>query len=210
MLTMMVSRSKRLHLLKIIFVMTVCMSINMSEKVFSAPKLYTIPEYQTTITQTAPPPQPIPQKPETKPKPISYLSTYESVEVMATGYTAGIESTGKSSGHPQYGITYSGVKVRKSMVSTIAADTRVFPLGTLLYIPGYGYGIVADTGSAIKGNKIDLFFLNKKEVFANWGKKKVNVYVLKRGNGKVTEAMLDHLNEMKAFAQYPPLMRIEF
>jgi hypothetical protein len=79
----------------------------------------------------------------------------------------------------------------------------------LLYIPGYGYGLVADTGSAIKGNKIDLFFLNKKEVYANWGKKKVNVYVLKRGDGKVTEAMLDRLNEMKAFSQHPPIMRIE-
>jgi 3D (Asp-Asp-Asp) domain-containing protein len=207
MLTMMISRSKRLHLLKIAFVMTVCMSINMSEKVFSATKPLPITEYQPLVKQAVPL-QTNPQKPEMKP--ISNLSFYESVEVMATGYTAGIESTGKSSGHPQYGITYSGVKVRKGIVSTIAADTKVFPLGTLLYIPGYGYGLVADTGSAIKGNKIDLFFLNKKEVYANWGKKKVNVYVLKRGDGKVTEAMLDRLNEMKAFAQHPPLMKIEF
>ena len=199
MLTLRVSRSKRLHLLKILFIMTICMSINMSEKVFSAPKPHYIPKAASWT--------PIPEKSEIKP---SYLSTYESVEVMATGYTAGIESTGKSLGHPQYGITYSGVRVRKGIVSTIAADTKVFPLGTLLYIPGYGYGIVADTGSAIKGYKIDLFFLNKKEVYANWGKKKVNVYVLKRGDGKVTEAMLDHFNEMKAFAQQPPLMKIEF
>jgi 3D (Asp-Asp-Asp) domain-containing protein len=207
MLPMVISRSKRLHLLKIISVMTACMSINMSEKVFSAPKPIPITEYQPIVKQIAPQ-QSIPQKPKTKP--ISNLNSYESVEVMATGYTAGIESTGKSSGHPQYGITYSGVKVRKGMVSTIAADTKVFPLGTLLYIPGYGYGLVADTGSAIKGNKIDLFFLNKKEVYANWGKKKVNVYVLRRGDGRVTEAMLDRLNEMKAFAQQPPLMKIEF
>ena len=206
MLTLRVSRSKRLHLLKILFIMTICMSINMSEKVFSAPKPHYIPKSQSLVTRTASW-TPIPEKSEIKP---SYLSTYESVEVMATGYTAGIESTGKSLGHPQYGITYSGVRVRKGIVSTIAADTKVFPLGTLLYIPGYGYGIVADTGSAIKGYKIDLFFLNKKEVYANWGKKKVNVYVLKRGDGKVTEAMLDHFNEMKAFAQQPPLMKIEF
>lgn len=204
MLTLRVSRSKRLHLLKILFIMTICMSINMSEKVFSAPKPHYIPKSQLLVTRTASW-TPTPEKSEIKP---SY--PYESVEVMATGYTAGIESTGKSLGHPQYGITYSGVRVRKGIVSTIAADTKVFPLGTLLYIPGYGYGIVADTGSAIKGNKIDLFFLNKKEVYANWGKKKVNVYVLKRGDGKVTEAMLDHFNEMKAFAQQPPLMRIEF
>jgi 3D (Asp-Asp-Asp) domain-containing protein len=206
MLPMMISRMKRLHLLKIVLVITDCMSINMSEKVFSAPKPLIVMEYQPIVKQAAPQ-QPALQKPKTKP--ISDLSSYESVEVMATGYTAGIESTGKSSGHPQYGITYSGVKVRKGMVSTIAADTKVFPLGTLLYIPGYGYGLVADTGSAIKGNKIDLYFLNKKEVYANWGKKKVNVYVLKRGDGKVTEAMLDRLNEMKAFAQHPPIMQIE-
>jgi 3D (Asp-Asp-Asp) domain-containing protein len=206
MLPMMISHLKRLHLLKIAFVMIFCMSINMSEKVFSAPNQLPTTESQPIVKQAAPQ-QPALPKPQAKP--ISDLSSYESVEVMATGYTAGIESTGKSSGHPQYGITYSGVKVRKAMVSTIAADTKVFPLGTLLYIPGYGYGLVADTGSAIKGNKIDLFFLNKKEVYANWGKKKVNVYVLKRGDGKVTEAMLDRLNEMKAFAQHPPIMRIE-
>jgi 3D (Asp-Asp-Asp) domain-containing protein len=203
MLPMMVSRLKRLHLLKIVFVMVSCMSINVSEQALSAPKPLTVTEYQPIETQRAP-------QQQTTAKPTSYVSTFESVEVMATGYTAGFESTGKSSNHPQYGITYSGVKVRKGMVSTIAADTKVFPLGTLLYIPGYGYGIVADTGSAIKGNKIDLFFLSKKEVYANWGKKKVNVYILKRGDGKVTEAMLDHLNEMKAFAQHPPLMKIEF
>jgi 3D (Asp-Asp-Asp) domain-containing protein len=202
MLPMMVSRLKRPHLLKIVFVMISCMSINVSERAFSAPKPLTVTEYQPIETQRAPQQQPTA-------KPASYLSAFESVEVMATGYTAGFESTGKSSNHPQYGITYSGVKVRKGMVSTIAADTKVFPLGTLLYIPGYGYGVVADTGSAIKGNKIDLYFLSKKEVYANWGKKKVNVYVLKRGNGKVTEEMLDRFNEMKAFAQHPPMMRIE-
>jgi 3D (Asp-Asp-Asp) domain-containing protein len=207
MLPMMISLSKRLHLLKIMLIITVCMNINRSEKVFSAPKPLLKTEYQPIIKPTALH-QANSKMPSTKPS--GDLSIYESLEVMATGYTAGIESTGKSSGHPQYGITYSGVRVRKAMVSTIAADTKVFPLGTLLYIPGYGYGLVADTGSAIKGNKIDLFYLNKKEVYDNWGKKKVNVYVLKRGDGKVTEEMLDHLNEMKAFAQHPPMMKIEF
>src|SRR5690606_16169332 len=80
------------------------------------------------------------------------VSQFHSVEVMATGYYAGVESTGKRPGHPEYGITFSGVKVKKGILSTIAADPKVFPLGTILYIPGYGYGIVADTGSAIKGN----------------------------------------------------------
>jgi 3D (Asp-Asp-Asp) domain-containing protein len=192
----MVSHLKRLHLFKVLLILIFCFSLNENQIAFSAPRHYVEVKQQTAPIHR-------------EPKAISYLDTFDSVEVMATGYTAGIESTGKRPNHPQYGITFSGVKVRKSVVSTIAADTKVFPLGTLLYIPGYGYGIVADTGSAIKGNKIDLFFLNKKEVYANWGKKKVNVYVLKRGEGKVTEAMLDHLNEMKAFAQHPPLMKID-
>jgi 3D (Asp-Asp-Asp) domain-containing protein len=117
------------------------------------------------------------------------------VEVVATGYTAGIESTGKRPGHPQYGITFSGVKVRRGLVSTIAADPKVFPIGTVLYIPGYGYGVVADTGSAIKGRKIDLYFETKKQVFKQWGKRKVVVHVLKKGDGKLTEAWLNALND---------------
>ncbi|WP_371262865.1 3D domain-containing protein [Paenibacillus sp. OV219] len=118
-----------------------------------------------------------------------------SVQVVATGYTAGVESTGKKPGHPQYGITYSGVRVRRAFVSTIAADPKVFPIGTVLYIPGYGYGVVADTGSAIKGKKIDLYFETRKQVFKQWGKKKVTVRILKRGNGKLTTARLNALNQ---------------
>ena len=119
------------------------------------------------------------------------------VKVTATGYTAGYESTGKKPGHPQYGITYSGVKVKrdKNKVSTIAADPNVFPLGSILYIPDYGYGIVADTGSAIKGEKIDLYFATTKQVFKEWGKKDVEVQVIKRGSGKCTEEMLHKLGE---------------
>lgn len=117
------------------------------------------------------------------------------VKVTATGYTAGFESTGKKPGHKQYGITYSGVKVKrdKNKVSTIAADPNVFPLGSILYIPDYGYGIVADTGSAIKGEKIDLYFTTTKQVYNEWGKKDVEVQVIKRGSGKCTEEMLEKL-----------------
>ncbi|WP_277755856.1 3D domain-containing protein [Paenibacillus luteus] len=118
----------------------------------------------------------------------------DTVEVIATGYTAGVESTGKRPGHPQYGITYSGVKVRRDQVSTIAADTKLFPIGTLLYIPGYGYGVVADTGSAIKGKKIDLYFETIKQVYEQWGKRTVQVEVLRRGTGKLSQAWLNQIN----------------
>jgi 3D (Asp-Asp-Asp) domain-containing protein len=114
------------------------------------------------------------------------------ITVMATGYTAGYESTGKRPNHPLYGITFSGVKVRrdKNSLSTIAADPEIFPLGSILYIPGYGYGIVADTGSAIKGKKIDLYFSTIKQVYREWGKKEVDVQIIKLGNGKCTEKMV--------------------
>ncbi|MBE3595698.1 MAG: 3D domain-containing protein [Hydrogenibacillus sp.] len=119
---------------------------------------------------------------------------YPRYRVVATGYTAGWESTGKRPGHPEYGITYSGVKVRRDVFSTIAADPALFPLGSILYIPGYGYGVVADTGSKIKGAKIDLYYPTVEDVYREWGKRTVDVYLLVRGDGQVTEAMLDALN----------------
>ncbi|GAB6926790.1 hypothetical protein JCM10914A_07730 [Paenibacillus sp. JCM 10914] len=129
------------------------------------------------------------------------------VKVTATGYTAGYESTGKKPGHPQYGITYSGVKVKRdrNTLSTIAADPKVFPLGSILYIPDYGYGIVADIGSAIKGQKIDLYFATTKQVFKEWGKKDVEVQVIKTGSGKCTEEMLQMLGEaIETYHFLPP------
>ncbi|ATF15320.1 3D domain-containing protein [Brevibacillus sp. HB1.2] len=130
---------------------------------------------------------------------------YPKVRVVATGYYAGYESTGKNPSHPSYGITYSGVKVRRDDYSTIAADLRVFPLGTILYIPGYGYGVVADKGGAIRGHKIDLYFETKQDVFSQWGKKSVDVYIVKKGEGKVTEAFLNSLNEKGIAAMAEPV-----
>ncbi|KAA0545372.1 hypothetical protein FZW96_18565 [Bacillus sp. BGMRC 2118] len=123
---------------------------------------------------------------------------YPSVTVTATGYTAGVESTGKSPDHPSYGITYSGVKVKRDLYSTIAADKSVFPIGTILFIPGYGFGVVADTGGAIKGNKLDLYYDTVQEVYEKWGKKQVEVYVIKKGNGKLTEEQLVNLNNQES------------
>ncbi|AIQ12111.1 hypothetical protein PDUR_09400 [Paenibacillus durus] len=129
-----------------------------------------------------------------------------SFKMTATGYTAGFESTGKHPSHPEYGITYSGVKVRrdKNAVSTIAADPKVLPLGSILYVPGYGYAIVADTGSAIKGHKIDLYFSTTKQVYREWGKQLVEVQLIKRGSGKCTEAMLENIGRViRAYGTVP-------
>ncbi|WP_442601574.1 3D domain-containing protein [Paenibacillus sp. KN14-4R] len=123
------------------------------------------------------------------------LSQLPSMEVVATGYYAGRESTGKGPKHPEYGITFSGLKVVRDErgLSTIAADPRVFPLGTVLYVPGYGYGVVADTGSAIKGNKIDLYYDTKSQVFSEWGKKNVRVFIVKQGTGSLSKQAFNDL-----------------
>lgn len=70
--------------------------------------------------------------------------------------------------------TATGIKPSRGV---IAVDPQVIPLGTKLYVEGYGYGSAQDTGGQIKGNKIDVFFDTKKEAL-NWGRQKVKVYIL--------------------------------
>ncbi|QDI91294.1 hypothetical protein EPH95_08955 [Salicibibacter halophilus] len=122
-------------------------------------------------------------------------SQYPVETVTATGYTANAESTGKKPGDPAYGITYSGVPVHRNVYSTIAADPALFPMGTVLFIPGYGYGVVTDTGSAIQGAKIDLYFDTTDQVYNEWGKKDVDVYIVQKGNGEISEEELAALND---------------
>ena len=62
---------------------------------------------------------------------------------------------------------------------TIAADTDAFPFGTILFIPGYGYGRVEDRGGAIKGRHIDLYF-KKHERARAWGVQQKSVQVWHR------------------------------
>ncbi len=126
-------------------------------------------------------------------------NNYKKVTVTATGYTAGRESTGKSPKDHSYGITYSGVEVKRDLFSTIAADLNVFPIGTVLFIPGYGYGVVADKGAAVKGHHLDLYFQTVGDVFEHWGKKKLAVYIIKQGSGRFTESDLKELNEQNSF-----------
>jgi 3D (Asp-Asp-Asp) domain-containing protein len=122
-------------------------------------------------------------------------SKYPKKTVVATGYTAGYESTGKKPGHPEFGITYSGVKVKRDLFSTVAADLEVFPIGTILFIPNYGYGVVADKGAAIKGNEVDLYYETVDEVYNEWGKRTLEVYIVEMGDGSLTEDKLTELNE---------------
>jgi uncharacterized protein YabE (DUF348 family) len=62
-------------------------------------------------------------------------------------------------------------------LSTIAVDPSVIPLGSKVYVEGYGYAIAADTGGAIKGNIIDLYLDSSSECF-NWGRRPVDVLIV--------------------------------
>lgn len=70
--------------------------------------------------------------------------------------------------------TSRGNLLRKGMA---AVDPSVIPLGTRLYIKGYGYAIADDVGGAIKGQRIDLAFDSRRDAL-NFGVQKVTVYIL--------------------------------
>ena len=71
-------------------------------------------------------------------------------------------------------ITATGTTVRKGV---IAVDPSVIPLGTRVYIPGYGVAVAEDTGGAIKGNRVDVCYMTKSEAYG-WGVRNVPVYIL--------------------------------
>ncbi|MDI9639339.1 3D domain-containing protein [Kamptonema cortianum] len=79
-----------------------------------------------------------------------------------------------------HGITASG---RRADFGVVAVDPRVIPLGTLLFVEGYGFAIAADTGGAIKGNKIDVC-LKSRRAAMQWGRRKVKVHIF---NGRHTQ-----------------------
>lgn len=72
------------------------------------------------------------------------------------------------------GLTATGISARRGVV---AVDPDVIPLGTRVYVPGYGMGLAADTGGAIVGNKIDLCMEDASEAW-RFGRRTVKVYVL--------------------------------
>lgn len=85
--------------------------------------------------------------------PTGPLTYWRKLRMLATSYNA--RTAGKSLSHPAYGITRSGQRARKGL---IAVDPRVIPLGTEVYVPGYGLALAADTGSAIQWRRIDLCY----------------------------------------------------
>ena len=99
------------------------------------------------------------------------LSVARTLNVYATWYSPA--STGRSPADPAYGITATGVPVVRGIV---AVDPSVIPLGTRLYVPGYGYAVAGDTGGGIRGNVIDLGYPDG--VSVDWISHWVDIYIL--------------------------------
>jgi uncharacterized protein YabE (DUF348 family)/3D (Asp-Asp-Asp) domain-containing protein len=91
--------------------------------------------------------------------------------MYVTWYNAA--SSGKAASDPAYGITKSGVPLTKGIV---AVDPKFIPLGTKVYVPGYGFGQALDTGGGIVGNMLDLGYPDGVEV--GWHTGWVDVYIL--------------------------------
>lgn len=91
------------------------------------------------------------------------------MDMTATAYASGPLDNGKWNNQ-----TYMGGLIQKGVV---AVDPRIIPMGTKLWVEGYGEAIAADQGSAIQGNRIDLAFNTRQEAL-DYGIKNIKVYTL--------------------------------
>lgn len=96
----------------------------------------------------------------------SYVAS-SALQMLATAYTAGCAGCS--------GVTASGYRAGHGIV---AVDPSVIPLGTHLFIPGYGAAIAGDTGGAIRGNRIDLGFNSLNDAL-RFGRRAITVYRIK-------------------------------
>lgn len=118
---------------------------------------------------------------------IIFQGTYPLMPVNKNGETLSYSRVFKARATAYYAVhgvgstyTASGRKAVRNAdgYSTIAVDKSIIPLGTKLFVEGYGFAVAADVGTAIVGNNIDVYFNTYKEA-CNWAVRYVNVYVLK-------------------------------
>ncbi|MDQ0857793.1 3D domain-containing protein [Bacillus sp. V2I10] len=101
---------------------------------------------------------------------VSEEGVAKELTVTATAYTASCEGCS--------GTTATGVDLKANPdKKVIAVDPSVIPLGSKVYVEGYGYATAEDTGGAINGNRIDVFIPTQDAAVA-FGKREVNVKVL--------------------------------
>lgn len=104
------------------------------------------------------------------PAPAASQQAGKTMTVSATAYTA--YCAGCS------GTTATGQNLRANPnQKVIAVDPRVIPLGSKVWVEGYGTAIAGDTGGAIKGNKIDVFIPSQSAAL-QWGRKNITIKVL--------------------------------
>jgi len=96
--------------------------------------------------------------------------------VTLTAYSADYASTGKSKGDYGYGVTSSGTVVQEGR--TVAVDPKVIPIGWWVYIEGIGFRRAEDTGSAVKGKKIDVYYDSETHANKFGLKRGYTVYVI--------------------------------
>jgi 3D (Asp-Asp-Asp) domain-containing protein/peptidoglycan hydrolase CwlO-like protein len=87
--------------------------------------------------------------------------------------SSGTKMTVSSTGYCLRGTTSTGIPVSWGVV---AVDPAVIPLGTRMFVPGYGEGVAADTGSAVRGAMIDLWFPSCDDALA-WGRRTVTITI---------------------------------
>lgn len=100
------------------------------------------------------------------------ISCTKTFTVEATAYCPCARCCGKSDG-----ITATGMRAGKGV---IAVDPRVIPLGSRVYVTGYGAAVAADTGGAIRGNRIDVCFPSHGKAL-RWGRRTVQITVYASG-----------------------------
>lgn len=127
-------------------------------------------EQQQTIVQVAP----VVIEREVVERPV-FWNSLDTETYKATAYTNGPESTGKRPGHPQYGITKSGLPTRPGVCAT---DPDVIPLGSILWVEEYGFCVALDTGSAVRGKHVDVW-MERVEDARQWGVKQLQVAVVR-------------------------------
>lgn len=92
------------------------------------------------------------------------------IQMRATAYTANCEKCS--------GITATGINIKDHPEKkVISVDPNVIPLGSKVYVEGYGYAIAGDTGGAIKGHKIDIFIPSLSKA-KQWGVRNVEVKII--------------------------------
>ncbi|AMO85102.1 Cell wall-binding protein yocH precursor [Solibacillus isronensis B3W22] len=145
----------------------------------SVKELMALNDLKTTkvqIKQVLKLPSHIKNKPTAKKATIKKSATHPSnvkktIKMSSTAYTANCKGCS--------GITKTGLNLRKNpSLKVIAVDPKIIPLGSKVWVEGYGIAVAGDVGSAIKGKKIDIF-MSKKSTAKNWGRKTVTVKLLK-------------------------------